>query len=243
MNETLVPKTPTGATLNLGTTPQVDLVPVRTVAGVSANAGGTKATSPTPSQAPSGSENSGGSANSGGFASGGSIPSSGSGAPSRNLPKDSDNPPTKGGAGLPVYKFESKGISYRSKVQKNPDGSISISHYVTKNGKEELAGLSDITRDGQLTNAFYVPKEMQQLEISKRMYAEVERVGFKSVVGAYFRDSDNYQTFFKYYDPQKGNAAEALFQTPAGKVSKTLGLKPTNITIGEGKVETIWVKE
>lgn len=142
-----------------------------------------------------------------------------------------------------AYKFEAQGISYSSEVVKNADGSTAIVHYATKDGTRHTIGISEITKEGQLTNAFQVPKELQQLDLSKRMYAEAERAGFKSTAGQYHPSSDNFKEFYKVYDPAKANEVEALFRTPAGKVAKQSGMKPTQIKVGPDKVEVVWVKE
>ncbi len=53
----------------------------------------------------------------------------------------------------------------------------------------------------------------------------------------------NFNKFREFYDLAKGNAIEALYQTPAGKVAKKYGLKPTDIKIGETNISVTWIKE
>ncbi|VTR96934.1 unnamed protein product [Tuwongella immobilis] len=151
------------------------------------------------------------------------------------LVHNTNDPPTSPAA----YKFKTRGISYSSEVVKNADGSSSIVHYATKDGTRHVIGYSVITKEGQLTNAFEVPKEFQQLDLSKRMYAEAERVSFKSTAGQYHTSSDNFKEFYKVYDPANANEVEALLLTPAGKVAKQSGMKPTQIKVGPDKVEVV----
>jgi hypothetical protein len=133
------------------------------------------------------------------------------------------------------YPFEQKGISYRSDINNGVNGEKVIDHYISHNGKEYRVGNSTISKEGQLTHALQIPDEFRRLGISDRMYAEAHRVGFKSVKGNYNpgKDSVNFNEFWKHYDPVKGNAIEALFETPAGKMARKYGLNPKNIKINE----------
>lgn len=164
------------------------------------------------------------------------------------VPGTGSAPIVQPGANSPVpnpagYRFQRSGVSYAAEVIKNADGSTSIAHYVTQNGKRQLAGLSEISAEGQLSNAFDVPADLRRMDISRRMYDEAAKVGYKSVEGKYYPGSDNFEQFHKYFDAAAGNAAEAVAKTPAGKVNLENGLSPRNVRVdANGKITVDWVK-
>lgn len=146
------------------------------------------------------------------------------------------------------FPFEEKGISYSSTVEKGIDGETVIEHFITQNGKKKPIGISTISKEGVLSNAFDVPEELQGLGISGRAYAESACQGFKSLQTSFNAGpkSVNFNEFVKVYDPAKKNAVEALLQTPAGKVaSRDYGLKPdpASIDITKTNVSANWIKE
>ena len=113
---------------------------------------------------------------------------------------------------------------------------------MTKDGKETLVGISGISKDGILDHALHVPKELRKQGISKRIYAEADRIGFKSVEASYGPKSDNFKESWKHYDPAKKNIDEALFKTPAGKAARERDLVPVIEHIGKDIIRVNWVK-
>jgi hypothetical protein len=77
------------------------------------------------------------------------------------------------------------------------------------------------------------------------MYAEAVSVGFTSINSSYNAgpDSVNFNKFWEHYNPAKGNLEEALFETPAGKMAKKLGMRPTDIHYSDVNVSVIWLKD
>ena len=147
-----------------------------------------------------------------------------------------------------TFPFEENGISYSSIVEKGVDGETVIEHFITQNGKTQSIGVSTISKQGVLSNAYDVPEALQGLGISQRAYAEAACQGFKSLETSFNAGpkSVNFNEFFKVYDPAKNNAIEALLQTPAGKVvSKNYGLKPdpSSIKISKTNVSANWINE
>ena len=143
-----------------------------------------------------------------------------------------------------TYRFQQNGITYSSEITRNANGSTTINHYVTQNGQRQLVGISEISAEGRLTNAFDVPEALRRQDISRRMYDEAAGVGYRSVQGTYNPGSDNFAQFYQHYNPATGNAAEAVLRTPAGIVNAENGLRPTNIRIApnNGAISVDWVR-
>ena len=144
-----------------------------------------------------------------------------------------------------AYQFERRGISYQSDIATGANGESVIEHFITHNGERHTVGLSTISKEGELANSFQIPDQFRKLGISERMYAEADSVGFKFVKGSYNAgpDSVNFNNFWEHYHPAKGNVTEALFETPAGKVAKKYGLKPTAVNVTNNNIEVTWIKE
>jgi hypothetical protein len=150
------------------------------------------------------------------------------------------------GSGL--YTFQKLGYGYFTKISKLKGGGKEITHYVYFPGKAaEQVGVSSI-KNGVLTNDFSIPTHLQNMGVSKRMYAELHVIGFNSVKGWYpnfSHQGTNYDAFMKVYRKELHNEVEALMSTPAGKALGPGWVPdPNSIQIIEGmEVKVTWIKQ
>jgi len=143
-----------------------------------------------------------------------------------------------------IYKFEERGYSYKLDASIAKDGTKDFTHYLDKDGESIVVGISSISKDGELSNVFSVPEELQGHGVSKAIYKQLADEGFSSVSSLYPARglNTNYRAFMEAYDPTKNNFVEAAMSTPASKALGS-GWQPINIQIKEGKsISMQWIR-